>query len=126
MSNEHVGWSTIKHFRPEEFACSCCGEHKIVIELVKKVDELRKAYGRPMTINSGYRCMSHSESLRKPTSSHTKGVAADIRVDGSRERFELLALILKMNLFTRIGIANGFIHVDIDLHKDSRVAWVYS
>ena len=59
-----------------------------------------------------------------PTSSHLLGLAVDIRCANSRERFDLINVLLKKG-FNRIGIGSTFIHVDIDLDKSPNVIWTY-
>jgi|TARA_B110000438_G_scaffold31065_1_gene30583 hypothetical protein len=120
-------WDEIEYFRPHEFECQHCGEDGINIDLVKKLDELRKLYALPIKSNSAYRCPDHPLSITRPTSSHIKGLACDISAKSSRERYTLLQLILNNNLFDRIGISDkdGFIHVDIDKDKSGQLVWVY-
>ena len=120
-------WEDIKYFSSKEFACQHCGKDGIKIELVEKLDKLRKLYRMPIKITSGFRCPDHPLSVSRPTSSHLKGEAADIAATSSRERYELLELIFKHGLFKRIGIdgTNKFIHVDIDEEKSQMLTWLY-
>ena len=42
----------IKHFKPKEFACKHCGEIRVDIQLLEKLEQLRTAIGnRPIIIN---------------------------------------------------------------------------
>ena len=123
-------WDSIKYFKSKEFACQCCGKENINSELVEKVDKLRGLYGLPIKITSGYRCPDHPLSVARPTdsvSSHTRGEAADLAARSSRERYMLLELIFKHQLFKRIGISgiNKFIHVDVAQDKSDQVVWLY-
>ena len=93
-------------------------------EFLIKMDEARELAGIPFIINSAYRSPSHPESIKNPTSSHIKGLAFDISVKDSRQRFIILDALLKVG-FTRIGIADTFIHVDLDLDKSQKVIWTY-
>jgi zinc D-Ala-D-Ala carboxypeptidase len=114
-----------KYFRKEEFACPCCGENKIKDEFVEKLDKAREIAGIPFIINSGYRCPKHNKEIGgSPTSSHLKGLAADIKTTNSRERFKILDSLLKVG-FKRVGIGEYFIHVDLDTEKVQEVAWDY-
>lgn len=71
-----------------------------LIRLVDNVlDPLRKAYGKPITVSSGYRC----EKLNRlvggvELSQHTLGEAADITVGSNRENKKLFEMIQKLNL----------------------------
>lgn len=56
------------------------------------LDPLREAYGKPITVSSGYRCPMLNKAVGgSPTSQHTKGEAADLvgRTDSeTRKIFE--------------------------------------
>jgi len=115
----------VSFFKPEEFACPCCGENNINPLLVEKLNAARCRFGKPIVITSGFRCKAHNETVGgSPTSSHLKGLAVDIACDNSLDRFELLSALLGVG-FQRIGVAKTFIHVDLDLTKSHRVAWLY-
>jgi len=102
------------------------GEKYMSNKLIMMLDLVRKDYGRPIRINSGYRTEAHNAKVGGVADSpHLSGVAVDIKVNNSRERYELLASLLKHN-FHRIGIGNTFIHVDIDETKDPDVIWLYN
>jgi uncharacterized protein YcbK (DUF882 family) len=94
-------------------------------ELISMLDVARKKYGKSMAINSGYRTIEHNAEVGgKPESSHLKGLAVDIKCTNSTDRF-LLEGILREVGFTRIGIGNSFIHVDIDKEKTQKLLWTY-
>jgi len=90
-----------------------------------KLDEARERAGIPFVINSAYRSPEHNAKIGgKPNSSHLKGLAVDISVTNSRQRFIVLNALLEVG-FTRIGIADTFIHVDLDNGKSKDVIWTY-
>ena len=90
-----------------------------------RLDEARERAGIPFVINSGYRTPEHNAKIGgKPNSSHLKGLAVDISVTNSRQRFIILNALLDVG-FTRIGIADTFIHVDLDNEKSKEVIWTY-
>ena len=99
-------------------------------ELIKMLDAARDLAGVPFKITSGYRVEADIERLRKAgykvssNSSHLKGLAADIACTNSSDRFNMLDALLKVG-FNRIGIANTFIHVDIDPDKPPFAIWTY-
>ena len=89
-----------------------------------RLDEAREYAGIPFIINSAYRSPTHPESIKRPTSSHIKGLAVDISATSSRQRGLILDALRAVG-FDRIGIANTFIHVDMDYDKDQNVTWLY-
>ena len=88
------------------------------------LDEAREFAGIPFVINSAYRSPTHPESIKNPTSSHIKGLAVDIKATDSTTRFKIIEALLSVG-FTRIGIADTFIHVDLDFDKTQDVIWTY-
>ena len=74
------------HFRVSEFACrgqGCCDETWIDEKLVDILQQIRDHFGRPVYLNSGYRCQIHNQKIGGAVGSrHTKGQAADISVEG--------------------------------------------
>jgi uncharacterized protein YcbK (DUF882 family) len=113
------------YFKKGEFACHCCGAEIIGSAFLLRLNKARKIAGVPFNITSGYRCPSHNAAVgSRPTSSHIKGLAADIAVNGSRQRALVLSGLVKAG-FTRIGIGKDFIHVDADAEKDQNVIWIY-
>jgi len=93
-------------------------------EFLFVLDEAREFAGIPFFINSAYRSPTHPESIKNPTSSHIKGLAVDIKATDSTTRFKIIESLLSVG-FTRIGIANTFIHVDLDFDKAQDVIWTY-
>lgn len=65
-----------------------------IFALVRKVlQPLRDLYGKPMKINSGYRCPALNARVGgAATSQHTKGEAADIRTGNQTESYRLARL----------------------------------
>jgi len=89
-----------------------------------KLDKARSIAGLPFKINSAYRSPEHPLSIKNPSSSHIKGLAVDIKCTDSRTRFIIVDALIKVG-FNRIGIADTFIHVDLDLDKSNKVIWTY-
>lgn len=114
----------IKHFKLKEFACKHCGEIKIDINLLVKLEELRRAIGnRPIIINSGYRCPTHNRNVGgAKNSQHMYGKAADIRVkDMSPRTLEKFADTVFYNGGVGMGGQN-IVHVDT---RGYRARWYY-
>lgn len=118
----------IKHFDPETdtmLACPCCGLCEIDHEFLILVDRARDMAGVPFRVTSGFRCPEWNRKVGgSASSSHLKGVALDLAVECSSQRFAILSSLLECG-FTRVGIGSDFIHVDLDVQKDQRVAWGY-
>ena len=117
----------MKYFQYEEFdSPDVQGSGQMMSkELLSKLDMIREEFGKPIHINSGYRTEAHNEEVGgKPTTSHLKGLAADIACKNSADRFELINLFIKYEI-NRIGVATTFIHIDIDKHKVKNVMWTY-
>jgi hypothetical protein len=76
----------MKWFKEKELCCKCCGQlppfaRENIEALVENVlDPLRERYGKPIVVNSGYRCAKHNREVGGATNSqHMCGEAADIR-----------------------------------------------
>ena len=78
---------------------------------------LRDAWGQPLFINSGYRCLELNKAVGGvPTSQHVLGMACDV---GCSDPLELARLAVRMNLdFDQLGIYPTFCHISYD--KDGR------
>ena len=117
----------MKYFQYQEFdSPDLPGSGNIVSQkLINKLEEAREIAGIPFIVNSGYRSIAWNKKVGgKPNSSHLKGLACDIAASDSKTRYKVLNACIKAG-FKRIGIANGFIHVDIDESKVSGVIWLY-
>ena len=95
-------------------------------DFLLKLDKAREIAGIPFKINSGYRTQEWNMKVGgRFGSSHKKGLAADISYNGSRERYLLVNALMQVGI-SRIGIAKGFIHCDVDKQKDQDVIWLYN
>ena len=113
------------YFKPYELQCPCCKGYKIDPDAVKMLNMARSVSGIPFVINSGYRCEKHNKKVGgKPTSSHMKGCAFDIKTTFNSDRSKVLNSLIAVG-FRRIGIGKTFIHVDTDIDKANDVIWVY-
>lgn len=93
-------------------------------EFLFVLDEARELAEIPFIINSAYRSPEHPLSIKNPSSSHIKGLAVDIKATDSKTRFKIVKALMTVG-FTRIGIADTFIHVDLDIDKTQNVIWTY-
>lgn len=88
-------------------------------EFMDRLEDLRKSFGKPMVVSSGYRCAAHNHSVSHTGTAgpHTTGCAVDIRIGGA-EAFELLRLATIQG-FSGVGVSqagdagNRFLHLDI-------------
>lgn len=66
--------------------------------LIKVLDVIREEYGKPITVNSGYRCPelnSNPEIKGSPTSWHKEGMAADIRCANNMVLWDIIVKLQK-------------------------------
>lgn len=113
------------HFTKKEMECPCCGAMKMEEDVIQAIEAVRCEYGKPIYINSAFRCPKHNVELgSKSSSSHLVGLAIDIRVNSSKERYGLMRHLLQH--FTRLGFGDGFIHADLDhVNKTPNLIWDY-
>lgn len=113
-----------KNFKAGEFACPCgCGKNEIRQELMDMLQNIRWAYNKPMSVNSGYRCPAHNAEIGgKPDSAHIWGYAADIACSDNHERYLLIRAGMK-SLCTRMeaNVGKGWVHFDCDPNKAQEV-----
>ena len=122
-----IRWSDYPNFSEAEFRCRHTNKCEMKPEFMERLQALRKAYGRPLTITSGYRHPTHPVEARKLRSDgeHTRGMCCDIACTAGGDRFELVQLALQHG-FTRIGIAKTFIHLGLGgPGLPDRVIWEY-
>lgn len=63
------------------------------------LDPIRDAWGKPLNVNSGYRCPALNKAVGgKPTSQHLKGEAADITTGSKAENKKLFEMIKESGL----------------------------
>ncbi len=89
------------------------------------LNKARERAGVPFRITSGYRSEQHNKDVGGvKNSSHRYGLAADISCVNSARRFLIIEALLYVG-FTRIGVADTFIHVDLDTNKPQHLIWTY-
>lgn len=87
-----------------------------LIELL--LDPIRTKWGKPIKVNSGYRCSKLNRMVGgASTSQHLLGEAADITVGSSEENKKLFEMILSMSniLFDQLILEDGgkWIHISL-------------
>lgn len=103
-----------EHFSEKELHCRHCGVCRFSPEFLIHLERLRRAYGQPMSVTSGYRCPDYDATVGG-RGAHQVG-AVDVAVNGDRAyTFVTRALQLK---WTGIGVKQHgaweqrFIHID--------------
>ncbi len=100
---------------------------KMDINLLMLVDKMRHRAAIPFNITSAYRSQEYNDKLKNSSknSAHIKGKALDIAATDSRSRYLIIEAAIYYGI-QRIGIADSFIHIDIDdIEKPAKVAWLY-
>ncbi len=112
-----------RYFKIEDFNCQETGDNEMDEDFILMLDELRGVCGFPFIITSGYRSVEHSiEKAKANPGQHCYGIAADIQVNGGNQRIQIVKNALEFG-FTGIGVAKGFIHVDI--RESTPMMWCY-
>jgi len=118
-----------KNFSEKELSCKCCGDNRMNLAFLEKLQMIRDEYGKPMKLSSAYRCPKHNNNISSSgiDGPHTTGRAVDVLVAGE-DAYHLLKIVMKHNM-TGVGIAGkSFIHID-DLPKSEKrhrpVIWTY-
>lgn len=118
-----TGWRW-PNFSPQELACRGTGRIKISVDLMDRLQRLRKRLGKPIIINSGYRSPAHNKAVGgAPNSQHVKGQAVDCRMDNhDPAAFEAAA---RAEGFTGFGFypKQGFMHIDIGPKREWGTRW---
>lgn len=120
-----------ENFSADEFACRCPNQNCLMKDgsrmdsgFIQALQIMRDVLKKPIKITSGLRCPDWNDHEGgKSDSSHLKGLAVDIECLDSRDRYQLVSLA--RSVFSRIGVAKTFIHIDQDESKVQEVMWVY-
>ena len=104
-----------KYFNRGEFECSHTHTCEMDQDFIDKLNKLREEFGKPLTINSGYRSPEHPiEYVKQSPGAHASGKACDISVSRA-DALKLLELALKLG-FTGYGLnqkgSSRYIHLD--------------
>ena len=116
-----------KYFAPSEFrkCVPSCEIGQMDPGFLRLLDEVREAAGIPLVLNSAFRSADWEKAHKRTgTSSHTKGLAVDIRCTTSANRYKIVAAALGAGI-CRIGVARTYVHLDADDTKAQGVIWDY-
>jgi len=121
-----------KNFKLKEFECKCGCDmplevYENIIKLASQLQFLRDYTGRPITINSAYRCPEHNAKVGgSKTSQHLLGKAADITIQSLKpaEVYALIEDLIDMGHMLQGGLGlyeeKGFVHYDI---RKTKARW---
>lgn len=115
-------WDDIQYFTKKEFKCKCGGRYcngypaKIDMEMVKIADEIRKRIGKPISVNSGLRCIQHNTNVGGAVGSqHTEGTAVDLGKPSGVTPRQMAAIAEEL-----LGDAGGLGIYSWGIHVDTR------
>ena len=85
------------------------------------LDPLRERYGKPIYVNSGYRCPELNRLIGGAIKSqHMRGEAADITAGSPAENLKLARLIEEAGKFDQLIIYPTFLHVSWKRNGNNR------
>jgi lysozyme family protein len=111
----------LPHFHLREFSCHCgrCPVVLVSMTHTERLQQLRNALKRPITITSGYRCAKHNAAVGGVSDSqHVLGTATDIKIPGLTVA-QIVAAAERIG-FDGIGTYRTFVHLD---SRGSRARW---
>jgi uncharacterized protein YcbK (DUF882 family) len=121
-----------KNFKLKEFKCKCGCDmplevYENIIKLSSQLQFLRDYTGRPITVNSAYRCPKHNKKIGgSKRSQHMLGKAADITIQSLKpaEVFMIIEDLIDMGHMLQGGLGlyekKGFTHYDI---RKTKARW---
>ncbi len=115
-----------EHFKYSEFRCKCCGElhpdgDKPPKLLLDFLENIRAHFGKPVHINSGYRCPAHNAEVGGASKSqHMAGTAADCWIDGVSPDLVHAYADELIGSSGGVGKYPGFTHIDV---RGYRARW---
>lgn len=104
----------VSYFKNSELMCHCGCNEMPQQAIIDKLNEIREAYGKPITLTSVKRCAAHNKAIGGAAkSAHVEGIAADLA-----RTPELLVFILKNAEKFNIWIEDPaktptWIHIDL-------------
>lgn len=116
-----------RYFSAAEFGkCTpSCKLSQMDDDFLRTLDRVRELSGIPLVLNCAYRSKEWDLARgRKGNSAHTRGKAADIRCNASGTRWKIVRAAIEAGV-RRIGIGNGFVHIDTDDTLPQCVMWTY-
>ena len=119
------------HFKDKELRCKCgCGQNNMDPEFLEILEDIRRLFGGPLFITSGYRCPEHNAKVSQSgyDGPHTTGRAVDIAVDrGAAHRLLHIGCGAGLSIGVNQRGPGRFIHLD-DVDRewiDGPTVWSY-
>jgi len=98
-----MDWTAYPNFTEDEMRCKHTGRCHMDPLFMRRLQQLRDVFGKPMIVSSGYRDPSHPVERNKSSpGEHTTGHAADIAIAGA-DALRLVQIALGVG-FNRIGV----------------------
>lgn len=114
------------NFKVKELLCDCCNTALVHADLPLVLEALRAILGRPIRINSGYRCPKHNLEVGGALrSTHLGGMAADCSWHGFELNDIVKTAIRGIPQVHGIGWGKDFVHVDVDASRIHQNEWTY-
>lgn len=122
-----------KYILLSEATCKCghCLQYWLFPPIIFLFDEAREKFGKPVKINSGFRCFTYQLALKKAglkaadISPHCEGAALDLAISPGTSVFELIKLFRETASkigfpkprFGHLAYNDAFLHVDLVFMK---------
>lgn len=107
-------YPVMPNFKASEFVCNCglCRGGMMTLRLLTSLNALRRRWGKPLTVNSAFRCPHQNRAVGgSKDSQHTIGNAVDLAGEGIHSVEFIKAAIWAG--FNAIGVGENFIHLDV-------------
>ena len=122
----------MKYFKMKEFECrdGCpmpASARENIEALVEAVlDPARERLGKPIYVNSGYRCPRHNAAVGGvPNSQHMRGEAADIRLAEIADNAEIVSAVKENGKWDQMIVYPTFVHVSWKRTGQNRKQIIY-
>ena len=118
---------TSKYFKDEEFRrCQPpCSINDMEQDFLDRLDALRERTGVPLQLTSAYRPVEWERTRgRTGSGDHPNRRGVDFAAADPSAKFRIVKSALELG-FTRIGIANGFVHIGDTATLSQNVLWLY-
>jgi hypothetical protein len=124
----------LKYFTRAELACKGSGEFRLAPGFGEFLDQVRAAWGKPLTVNSCCRSMAHNAAEGGVKDSyhlcdHPTRKFGTCAVDfaiGPTDRRAFVAMMLAKFPDVSLGIAKTFVHCDLRAKYDGSPATLFT